>query len=70
MYKVKHYANNQALRMLYHSLMNSRLEYRIIAWGRAASCHLQPISVVSNRVMRCLNTYELATHEVTNIYGT
>jgi len=23
MYEIKHYVNNQALRMLYHSLMNS-----------------------------------------------
>ena len=44
MYKVKHYLNNQALRMLHHSLINSRAQYGIIAWGRAASCHLQPIS--------------------------
>ena len=53
MYKVKHYANNQALRVLYHSSVNSRTQYGIIAWGRAASCHLQPISVVLNRAMRC-----------------
>ena len=54
MYKVKHYVNNQALRMLYHSLIKSRVQYGIIVWGRAASCHLQPISVVSNCTMKCL----------------
>ena len=54
MYKVKHYVNNHALRMLYHSLINSRAQYGILAWGKAASCHLQPISVVLNRAMRCL----------------
>ena len=53
MYEVKHYVNNQALRMLYHSLINSRAQYGNITWGRAASCHLQPISVVLNRAMRC-----------------
>ena len=53
MYKV-HYVNNQALRMLYHSLINSRAQYGIIAWGKAASCHLQPISFILNRAMRCL----------------
>jgi len=52
MYEIKHYVNNQALRMLYHSLMNSRVEYGIIAWGRAASCHLQPISTIFNWAMR------------------
>ena len=57
MYKVKHYVHNHALRMLYHSLINSRAQYGIIAWGKAASCHLQPISVVLNCAMRCLNTY-------------
>jgi len=70
MYKVKHYVNNQALRMLYHCLINSRAQYEIIAWGRAASCHLQPISVVLNRVVRGLNTNNLLTNKVTTIYKT
>ena len=34
MCKVKHYVNNRALRILYHSLINSRVQYEIIAWGR------------------------------------
>jgi len=54
--------------MLYHSLIDSRAQYRITAWGRAASCHLQPISVVLNRAMRCLNTDKLLTNKVTTIY--
>jgi len=54
MYKVKPYVNNQALRTLDHSLMNSRTKSGIIAWGRPASCYVQPISVVLNRAMRCL----------------
>jgi len=31
MYKVNHYMNNQALHMLYHSLINSQVQYGIIA---------------------------------------
>jgi len=54
--------------MLYHSLMNSRVQYGIIAWGRAASYHLQPISIVSNHAMRCLNTDKLLANKVTTIY--
>jgi len=68
MYKIKYYVNNQALRMLYHSLINSRAQYGIISWGKAASCQLQPISVVLNRAMRCLNTDKLLTNKVTTIY--
>ena len=56
--------------MLYHSLINSRVRYGIIAWGRAASRHLQPISVVLNRAMRCFNTYEPVTRAVNSIYKT
>jgi len=66
-YKVKHYVNNQALCMLYHRLINSRVQYGIIAWGRAATCHLQPISVVLNCAKRCLNTDKLLTNKVTTI---
>jgi len=54
--------------MLYHSLINSRAQYGIFAWGRAASCHLQPISVVLNHSMRCLNADKLLTNKVTTIY--
>ena len=67
MYKVKHYENNNALRMLYHSLINSRAQHGMIAWGKAASCHLQPISAVLNRAMRCLNTDKFLTNKVTTI---
>jgi len=56
--------------MLYHSLINSWAQYGITVWGRAASCHVQPISVVSNRPMRCLITNELETNIVTTIYKT
>ena len=66
--KLKHYVNNQALRMLYHSLINSRAQYGIIAWGKAASCHLQTISAVLNRAMRCSITDKLLTSKVTTIY--
>ena len=55
--------------MLYHSLINSRVQYGIIAWERAASCHLQPISVVLSRAMRCLNTDKLLTNKVITIYN-
>ena len=64
MYKVKPYVNNQALRMLHHSLINSRAQYRFIAWRKAASCHLQPISVVLNRSMGCLNVDKLLTNKL------
>jgi len=37
------------------------MQYGVIAWGRAASCHSQPISVVLNRTMKCLNTDKLLT---------
>jgi len=68
MYKVKHYVNNQALRMLFHSLINSRAQYGFIAWGRAASCHVQPILVVLNRAMTCSNPNKLLTNKVTTNY--
>jgi len=67
MYEVKHYVSNQVSRTVYHSLINSRAQYGIVAGGKPASCHLQPISVVLNCAMRCLNTNKLLTKEVTTI---
>jgi len=56
--------------MLYHSLINSGAQYGIIAWGRAGSCHMQPISVVLNGAMRCLTINELLTSKASIIYKT
>jgi len=39
-------------------------EYVILAWGRTALCHLQPVSVVLNRAMRCLNTSRIPTRVI------
>jgi len=39
-------------------------------WGRAASWHLQPVSVVINRVIRSLNTNELVSNIITTICKT
>jgi len=68
MYKVKYYVSNQALLMLHHSIINSQVKYKIFAWGRAASCHLQPLLFVLNCAMCFLNTYEPATFQVTSIF--
>ena len=54
--------------MLYRNLINSRAQSGIIAGEKAASCHLQPISVVLNRTMRCLNTHKLLTNKAITIY--
>jgi len=56
---------NQALRMLYDSLINSQAQYGIIAWGRAASCQLQPVLVVLDRGIRRSNTNKLVTSNTT-----
>jgi len=45
-------------------------QYEIIAWGGAASCHVQPILVVLNRAMRCLSTNNLLNNKVITIYKT
>ena len=58
----------QELRMFYRNLRSVRVQYRIIILARAPSCHLQPISVVLNRTMRCLNPFVSATLKVTSIY--
>jgi len=70
-YKVKHYVNNQALHVLHYDLINSLALYGLIAWGIIApSCHSQPISVILDRAMRCLNKNGLVTRKVTPIHKT
>ena len=45
-YKDKHYVDNHALRMLYLKYLNKIIFKRLNGWGKAASFHLHPLSVV------------------------
>lgn len=40
------------LKIIYHSLIESRLSYGIIGWGSAASCHLRNLDVLQKRFLK------------------
>ena len=44
-YKIRNFLPRQTLRMLYHSLIYSKLQYGILVWGTASKTHLSELIV-------------------------
>jgi len=61
MYKDKYYACSPALHMLCRTLINSQVQYRIAAWGKAVPSIIiySQFQLVLTGAMRCLNIPEL-----------
>ena len=53
-YRVRSLVPTETLRLLYHSLILSRIQYRILIWGNAAKIHLRELSVRMNNIIRAI----------------
>ena len=60
-YKLKLYTNMDTMKLLYHSLINSKLQYGIIVWGATFKTYLSEVNVRINRVIRALSSSNLYT---------
>ena len=49
------------MKLLYHSLINSKLQYGIIVWGATFKTYLSEVNVRINRVIRALSSSNLYT---------
>ena len=50
--RIRNLVPKETLRMLYHSLILSRMQYGILIWGNAAKVHLRELSVRMNNIIR------------------
>ena len=60
-YKLKLYINMDTMKLLYHSLINSKLQYGIIVWGATFKTYLSEVNVRINRIIRALSSSNLYT---------
>lgn len=55
LYRIRYYLNKNSLNLLIHSLIISHLKYGIICYARADKTSLQPLKVLFNNALRCVN---------------
>ena len=53
-YRLRNYVKKETLCMVYHSLVNSRIQYGITVWGMANQTHLECLRVRLNKIMRII----------------
>ena len=51
-YKLRHYIPLSTLRIVYHSMFHSHIQYSLINWGRAAKSHYHKLSILQNKILR------------------
>ena len=49
------------MKLLYHSLINSKLQYGIIVWGATFKTYLSEVNVRINHIIRALSSSKLYT---------
>ena len=55
------------MKLLYHSLINCKIQYGIIIWGATFKTHLSKVNVRINRIIRALTSSNLYT-PMSNLY--
>ena len=54
-YKLRHYVSLSTLRILYHSMFHSHIQYSLLNRSRAAKSHFLKLSILQNKILRaCL----------------
>ena len=68
LYRIRYYLNRASLKLIYNSLILSYVRYGILNYGRASKVALQPISILMNRGLRCINFIGIRTKKTSQIY--
>ena len=55
LYKLRHLVSKNVLLTVFHSLFLSHINYGILCWGRSNKTILQPIIILMNKALRCIN---------------
>ena len=59
LYKLRPFVNKQILMQVYYTLIYPNLLYDITFWGSCSKTASQPIQIIQNRILRCINMIEL-----------
>lgn len=65
---LKRYTNVEVQKLVYYSLVESRIRYGILAWGNAAKTHLDKIANIQHRLVKIVNTNNV-NFKVLDVYA-
>ena len=65
--KLRHYANLNILKIVYHSLVGSHLHYGVQLWGQTNTENINKIRVLQNRALREI-TFKMLHNPTNEIY--
>ena len=68
LYKLRPFVNKQILMQVYYTLIYPNLLYGITCWGSCSKTASQPIQIIQNRILRCINMIGLRQIYVSELY--
>ena len=68
LYKLRPFVNKQILMQVYYTLIYPNLLYGITCWGSCSKTAFQPIQIIQNRILRCINMIGLRQIYVSELY--
>ena len=66
--KLRHCIDFDMLKIVYHALVASHLQYCNLAWGNADEEVLKPLQVLQNRIIRIMTFAPFSCHNVKHLY--
>ena len=63
LYRNRRYLDKRSLMLIFHSLFCSHLSYGILCWGRCSRSSMQPLQVLLNKAIKCINFKKINTSE-------
>ena len=68
LFRVRYYLNKPSLKLIFHTLLMSHLKYGILNYARANKTALNPLNILLNRALRCLNFLGRRDKKMSKIY--
>ena len=68
LYKLRPFVDKQILMQVYYTLIYPNLLYGITCWVSCSKIAFQPIQIIHNRILRCINMIGLRQIHVSELY--
>lgn len=69
LFKARWYLNKHSLLLLLHSLFITHLEYGILCWGRCGKPAMDPLIILMNKAIRCINFCHFRESNVARLFN-
>ena len=68
LFKIRHFIVKKTILLLIQGIFITHIRYGILCYGRADKTILQPIEILYNRAIRCINFYRKGNGQTTKLY--